>query len=318
MKKWLILLIGSALTMAVVSACGSATPTPTPTPTSSPVKEWNLEGIHVDGSTVTVQLHVFAGIDVWATLDGRDADQLNAPVPILEFVFTDVAPGKHTVEVEDVVGYTETAEFVVHTPNSAPDVPDWLTDLIQRLQNEPVASPPASITRYEFRGETVYFLPQRCCDIFSDLYDADGTIIGHPDGGITGQGDGRVPGFFELRSNERLIWNDERTYGPNLVQEPAPVESVEVLVMESFPPQYALLVVSGLPNACISFGGYRLDRGGNTIRVEIVNWKPADPQVVCAQVYSTVETRIPLGSDFESGERYTVVVNNVTETFVAQ
>lgn len=280
---WLILLIGSTLTL-VMSACAGATPTPTPTPTptSSPVKEWNLEGIQVDGSTVTVQLYVFAGIDVRATLDGRDADQLNALVPILEFVFTDVAPGKHTVEVEDVVGYTKTAEFVVPSLTPASDVPDWLTDLIQRLQNGPVASPPASIAQYEFRGEIVYFLPQRCCDIWSNLYDVEGDIIGHPDGGITGEGDGRVPSFFELRSNERLIWKDERTYVPSQVQVPAPVESVEVLVMESFPPQYALVVVSGLPNACISFGGYRLDRDGTTIRIEMVNWKPADPQVVCA------------------------------------
>ena len=53
----------------------------------------------------------------------------------------------------------------------------WLTDLNQRLKNEPVANPPALIAQYEYQGKTVYFVPQRCCDIFSDLYDADGNII---------------------------------------------------------------------------------------------------------------------------------------------
>ena len=103
-----------------------------------------------------------------------------------------------------------------------------------------------------------------------------------------------------------------------MVQVLAPVESVELLVMESFPPQYSLVVVSGLPNGCASFAGYRLERSGNTIKIEMVNWKPADPQVVCTEIYRTVETRISLGSDFESGRTYTLLVNDVAESFVAQ
>jgi len=68
----------------------------------------------------------------------------------------------------------------------------------------------------------------------------------------------------------------------------------------------------------VSFGGYRLECDGDTIRVEIINWKPADPQAMCDQVYGTVDTNIPLGIDFESDKAYSVVVNDVTETFVAQ
>ena len=196
--------------------------------------------------------------------------------------------------------------------------PKWLTELIHRLVHEPVANPPLSIIQYEYNDQMVYFVPQRCCDIFSDLYDADGNIIGHPDGGITGRGDGRVPDFFEVRRNERLVWEDERTHHPSLTQVPAPIESVEVLIMESSPPQYAVGVVSGLPDGCTTFGGYRLERGHDTVRIEMLNWRPADPKVACDQVYRTVETSVPLGSDFERGKTYTVVANDVTETFVAQ
>ena len=195
---------------------------------------------------------------------------------------------------------------------------EWLDELIQRLENEPVADPPASITQYDYKGRTVYFVPQRCCDIFSDLYDADGNIIGHPDGGITGQGDGRVPDFLDERGNGQLVWKDERTSGPDLVQVSAPIESVEILVMESFPAQYSVRVVSGLPNACVSFGGFYLERNVGTIRIQMLNWKLADPEIACAQVYSTVPTLISLGSDFESGGTYTVEVNDATETFIAQ
>ena len=79
-----------------------------------------------------------------------------------------------------------------------------------------------------------------------------------------------------------------------------------------------MVVVSSLPNACVSFGGYRLEGDGDTIRVEMINWKPADPEAMCNHVYGTVDTNIPLGIDFESGKAYSVVVSDVTETFVAQ
>ncbi|MEE9248961.1 MAG: hypothetical protein V3U79_09725 [Dehalococcoidia bacterium] len=320
----LVLLItaGCAGTASTPALTSSPTATPAPnftstpgaTSTPSPAREWNLEEIQVDGSTVTVLLHVFAGIDVRVTLEGRNPDQVNTPIPILEFVFLDVPAGTHSIQVQDVVGFEQTAEVVVPTPG----ISEWLTDLIQGLENEPVANPPVSITQYEYRGQIVYFAPQRCCDIFSDLYDADGNIIGHPDGGVTGQGDGRVPDFLEERSNGRIIWEDRRTYDPSLVHVQATLEGVEILIMESFPPQYMLVVVSGLPNACVSFAGYRLERDGHSIRVEMINWKPADPETACGAVYGTVETRIPLGSDFDSGITYAVVVNEVTETFIAQ
>lgn len=77
----------------------------------------------MDGSTVTVLLRVHAGIDVGVTLDGRDPDQVNPPFPFLEFVFHNVAVGKHDIRVSDVVGFKESAEVVV-----SPQLPaDWQT-----------------------------------------------------------------------------------------------------------------------------------------------------------------------------------------------
>ena len=527
------------------SPTATLTPTPSPTATRTPTpflpREWRVEGIQVDGSTVTVLLHVFAGIDVRATLDGRDPDQVNAPIPILEFVFLNVAVGTHTIQVKDVVGFRESAEVVVPPPaavrqpkdgvcipaaplglavghtwtlagavqadgnfsesslpegtsevstsytvtaitdsewvvnpgsregggeprvladfkrvqvhsnqvmrdvngnvldtqeqvlngntiyvaglspvltldwnchqqawlerpttsnlpgggmnsaehtveektlssgitavmflqtliTSVPEqglevttesafgydkltgilvlttqrstgtrngepislvmaqelvsngtaLPEWLTDLRQRLEKEPVANPTASITQYTYKGQTVYFVPQRCCDIFSDLFDESGNLIGHPDGGITGRGDGRVSDFFEERKDGKIIWEDERTSDLTMVQVPAPIESVEILILESFPPQYRVGVVSGLPNGCVSFAGYRVEPLDDMIQIEIVNWRPAYLEIMCDQVYSTVVTTIPLGTDFEPGKRYAVQVNDVTETFIAQ
>ena len=92
---------------------------------------------------------------------------------------------------------------------------------------------------------------------------------------------------------EQLIWEDERTYPVGQVLAPAPIESVEVLISESFPPQYRVRVVSGLPNACFSYGGYYLTRDDDAVRIEILNWHPSDPDVACAEVYGTVTTTIP-------------------------
>ena len=88
--------------------------------------------------------------------------------------------------------------------------PPWLQQLIARIESEPVTNPPSSILQYRYRGATVYFRPSRCCDAFSDLYDEAGALLCHPDGGLTGGGDGRCTDFFALRTAERLVWQDPR------------------------------------------------------------------------------------------------------------
>ena len=197
-------------------------------------------------------------------------------------------------------------------------ITEGISRVIASLEREPVTNPPASLVEYEYEGQRVYYLPPTCCDIFSNLYGGDGAIIGHPDGGITGGGDGRVPDFLEARTNGKLIWRDPRTYDAALVQVPAPIESVELLILETFPVRYNLEVVSGLPDACFTFAGYRTTRDGDVIRAEVVNWKPADSGVACAAVYTTVKTTISLGSDFDPGRTYIADVNGTVLTFQAQ
>ncbi len=124
MRRWLAPVIGSALTLAAVIGCAAATPTPTasplpptPSPTATPtpsvIREWDLDGVTVDGSAVTVLLRVYAGIDVWVTLDGERADEVDFAPPTLRSLFHDVAPGRHVIEVRDIVGYSETTSVGV-------------------------------------------------------------------------------------------------------------------------------------------------------------------------------------------------------------
>jgi len=64
------------------------------------------------------------------------------------------------------------------------------------------------IWRYEYQGQQVYYLPfarTHCCDAMSMLYDSDGKLLCMPDGGITGDGDGRCPDFSPRRSPGVLV-----------------------------------------------------------------------------------------------------------------
>lgn len=99
----------------------------------------------------------------------------------------------------------------------------------------------------------------------------------------------------------------------------APVENVEILVMESFPVQYAVRITSGLPNGCAQFERIETNREGDTIEIEVINTEPAPGQLVaCTMIYGFKENTVQLGTDFESGKTYTVRVNDEVETFVAQ
>jgi len=95
----------------------------------------------------------------------------------------------------------------------------------------------------------------------------------------------------------------------------APIHDVEIWADNSSPTQYFVDVVSGEPSICDHFNSYNVTRASNTtILIDVFNLRCGTG---CPAVYSYVENTIPLGSDFVSGGNYTVVVNNMTETFVA-
>ena len=95
-------------------------------------------------------------------------------------------------------------------PDSALTSPAWLTTVMQQIEAQPAANPPAFIASYQYKGGTVYFVPQRCCDVMSVVYRSDGTVLCKADGGFAGTGDGRCPDFLAERRNERVIWRDPR------------------------------------------------------------------------------------------------------------
>ncbi len=95
-------------------------------------------------------------------------------------------------------------------PQQSDTIPAAIQKKIDDIKKADVQNPPTVVYSYDYKGEKVFYFSAPCCDRYSDLFNAKGEIICHPDGGFTGKGDGECSDFGEKRANEVLIWKDER------------------------------------------------------------------------------------------------------------
>jgi hypothetical protein len=84
-------------------------------------------------------------------------------------------------------------------------IPVCLRKMINERNKEIPPSPPQSVTVYSYEGKTVYYFREGCCDKFNVVYDDSCRLIGAPDGGFTGRGDGKLNGFFSRAKKIRVI-----------------------------------------------------------------------------------------------------------------
>jgi len=89
------------------------------------------------------------------------------------------------------------------------------------------------------------------------------------------------------------------------------IQSVQVLIAESFPPQVTARVTGIIPDSCTTAREPEISREGTTITIKIIGDRPDG--VACAQVISSYEKSIALGT-LDPGS-YTLRVNNLTQTF---
>lgn len=102
---------------------------------------------------------------------------------------------------------------------------------------------------------------------------------------------------------------------PDVVVEPIQVDSVDVRVMESSPPQASAHVRGVLGDGCSSFHSQEQQRSGNTITVTILRERPRD--AVCTQIAKLYDADIPLEGTFPPGE-YVLRVNGVEKVFTTE
>ena len=69
---------------------------------------------------------------------------------------------------------------------------------------------PQKIVEYLYKGKKVYYVVMPCCDFFNEVYDDKCKLLGSPDGGFTGKGDGKLPDFFKDVSKEKVLWEADK------------------------------------------------------------------------------------------------------------
>jgi hypothetical protein len=90
----------------------------------------------------------------------------------------------------------------------------------------------------------------------------------------------------------------------------APIETAELIVRESQPPQYSVRIVSGLPSGCAKFERLDVVRDGYVVNVSVWNSMPSpDVGVACTMIYGTIEHTADLGSAFARGDAIAVHIN---------
>jgi hypothetical protein len=96
----------------------------------------------------------------------------------------------------------------------------------------------------------------------------------------------------------------------------APIHDLQVNIAESYPPQVFVYIKGGLSDGCTTFHETTEERSGNIINITVKTQRPKD--VECTQVYGYFEKNLNLGTDFISGQTYTINVNNEVISFVMQ
>jgi hypothetical protein len=95
------------------------------------------------------------------------------------------------------------------------ELPSCLETKIEAMSANPREGTPQSIKRYSYKGQTVYYMLAPCCDKYNIVFDSDCNILGFPDGGYTGKGDGKMPDFHKEATDGKIVWkknSEENTF----------------------------------------------------------------------------------------------------------
>lgn len=80
-----------------------------------------------------------------------------------------------------------------------------------------------------------------------------------------------------------------------LLKEDAFVETTEILILESYPPQFVLSIKGSLPTPCNELR-LRVEEPDEENRINIEVYSVIDPGMICVQVLEEFEENIPLGT----------------------
>lgn len=105
----------------------------------------------------------------------------------------------------------------------------------------------------------------------------------------------------------------QNTGGEEYVYGLANVESIDILILESFPVQVHVIAEGYLPDGCTEIDEIKSEREGNNFNISITTKRPKD--AICTQAIESFRETIPLEVQGLSAGNYTVNVNGVTGSF---
>ena len=111
----------------------------------------------------------------------------------------------------------------------------------------------------------------------------------------------------------RLTMTVNKTSQTDAVIEPAPINNVQIATTLSKPPEVIATIQGGLRDTCTTFYSLNTTRSGSLITINVYN-KHLTGQI-CGQVYTFFDKTVNLGSNFVSGQTYTINVNDKATNF---
>lgn len=93
----------------------------------------------------------------------------------------------------------------------------------------------------------------------------------------------------------------------------AMVDSIDILILESFPVQIQVQVTGNLPDGCTELQEPVVTQTDNTFTVDLPTARPSD--ALCTQAIVPYEITVPLDVEGLPAGEYTVDVNGVTGSF---
>ncbi len=125
--------------------------------------------------------------------------------------------------------------------------------------------------------------------------------------GCTQAPDSSIDSDSDTQDNKNESQDGDYIYGT------AVVESIEILVLESFPVQIHVVAKGYLPDGCTEIDRVEEKRDGNTFTVTITTKRPKD--MMCTQAIVPYEKVVPLDVYGLKAGTYDVNVNTVTDSF---
>ena len=90
--------------------------------------------------------------------------------------------------------------------NGSTQLPLYLHPKIKTMGENPDEGTSHSVTRYNYKGQTVYYMVAPCCDKYNIVFESACNVLGFPDGGYTGKGDGKMTNFHNEATEEKVVW----------------------------------------------------------------------------------------------------------------